>query len=231
MKRMKLKLMMLTLVGVLAFAFVPITAEAHVPANVDTSVIDEEEDEDVDEGDDVYEEHKSLTPDGNLSIVDDFDEKESEGKQFITVTTKNGNIFYLIIDRDDNGDDTVHFLNLVDERDLLELLDDDEKKELEKEKKAAEATPTVTAEEQNPKDTGGDTPKESKQKTTKKANKSDIFVICILIGMAGVGGLYFYSNKASFIKKKTGPIIDDGEEYITIPSGPEDKDYDDIPVD
>ncbi|SFO29460.1 protein of unknown function [Pseudobutyrivibrio sp. UC1225] len=231
MKRMKLKLMMLTLAGALTLAFVPITAEAHVPANVDTSVIDEEEDEDVDEGDDVYEEHKSLTPAGNLSIVDDFDEKESEGKQFITVTTKNGNIFYLIIDRDDNGDDTVHFLNLVDERDLLDLLDDDEKKELEKEKKAAEATPTVTAEEQNPKDKGGDTPKESKQKTTKKANKSDIFVICILIGMAGVGGLYFYSNKASFIKKKTGPIIDDGEEYITIPSGPVDKDYDDIPVD
>lgn len=231
MKRMKLKLMMLTLAGALTLAFVPITAEAHVPANVDTSVIDEEDDEDVDEGDDVYEEHKSLTPAGNLSIVDDFDEKESEGKQFITVTTKNGNIFYLIIDRDDNGYDTVHFLNLVDERDLLELLDDDEKKELEKEKKAAKATPTVTAEEQNPKDTGGDTHKESKQKTTKKANKSDIFVFCILIGMAGVGGLYFYSNKASFIKKKTGPIIDDGEEYITIPSGPEDNEYDDIPVD
>ena len=54
--------------------------------------------------------------------------------------------------------------------------------------------------------------------------------MCILLGMAGVGGLYFYSNKDSFIKKKKGPIIDDGEEYIEIPTEAEDKDYEDIPV-
>ena len=33
-----------------------------------------------------------------------------------------------------------------------------------------------------------------------------------------------------FIKKKTGPIIDDGEEDLEIPSESEDKDYDDVPV-
>ena len=48
--------------------------------------------------------------------------------------------------------------------------------------------------------------------------------------MAGVGGLYFYSDKGSFIKKKKGPIIDDDEEYIEIPSESEDKDYEDVPV-
>jgi hypothetical protein len=52
-----------------------------------------------------------LTPDGNLSLIDDIGSPATSGKQFITVETKNGNVFYLIIDRDDEGEETVHFLN------------------------------------------------------------------------------------------------------------------------
>ncbi len=57
----------------------------------------------------------ALTPDGNAALVDDF----GGNKQLITVTTKAGNYFYILIDRANEDKKTaVHFLNQVDEADL-----------------------------------------------------------------------------------------------------------------
>ena len=74
----------------------------------------------------------AFTPDGNLTLIDDFLQIEAPAtedsvrieKQFITVQSKNGNTFYIVIDR--NGDtENVYFLNLVDEADLMALLEDE----------------------------------------------------------------------------------------------------------
>lgn len=73
----------------------------------------------------------ALTPNGNLTLVDDIlqdesyyvsNEKVVQDKQFITVQSKNGNYFYIVIDR--SGDkENVYFLNMVDEADLLALIE------------------------------------------------------------------------------------------------------------
>lgn len=70
-------------------------------------------------------EPQPLTPDGNLSLIDDIEGEAAEDKQFIIVQSKNGNYFYIIVDRAAEGENTVHFLNQVDEADLMALMEGD----------------------------------------------------------------------------------------------------------
>lgn len=65
-------------------------------------------------------ETQPLTPDGNLEIVDDI---VQEDKQFITVKSRSGAEFYIVIDRSRDSDN-VYFLNQVDDVDLFALLEE-----------------------------------------------------------------------------------------------------------
>ena len=62
---------------------------------------------------------------------------DGSGQQFITLVSKSGNTFYLVIDRNAKGQQTVHFMNLVDEADLLALMEEDAADAYTAEKEAA----------------------------------------------------------------------------------------------
>ena len=81
----------------------------------------------------------ALTPEGNLTLVDDYhtDYSDGSGQQFITLVSKSGNTFYLVIDRNSKGAQTVHFMNLVDEADLLALMEEEDADAYTAEKEAA----------------------------------------------------------------------------------------------
>ena len=70
-------------------------------------------------------EPQPLTPEGNMTLVDDISGDAAGDKQFIVVQSKGGNYFYIVIDNAADGNNTVHFLNQVDEADLLAIIDED----------------------------------------------------------------------------------------------------------
>ena len=155
----------------------------------------------------------ALTPDGNLTLVDDYrtDNADGSGKQFITLVTKAGNTFYLIIDRDDEGEQTVHFLNLVDEADLLALMDEEEAAKYTK----PEPEVQPPAETQEPED-GEDKPDE--EKPAPKANP--LPALLLVLALLGGGGFFAYTKffKGGGKKEQAKPdpdadYLDDDEDY------------------
>lgn len=70
-----------------------------------------------------------ITPDGNLTLVDDMEtadgkmsEDYSTDFKLITVKTRNENVYYIVIDKT-REKDNVYFLNLVDDADLMAILE------------------------------------------------------------------------------------------------------------
>ena len=63
---------------------------------------------------------------GNGEVLDD---KQEDGtKEFLTIQTKNGNTFFLVLDRSSNTEN-VYMLSMVDENDLAEFMDETQTEE------------------------------------------------------------------------------------------------------
>ena len=61
----------------------------------------------------------ALTPDGQATVLDYY-KFETDEKQFYTIATPAGNVFYLVVDGA-RGSENVYFLNAVTEADLMAL--------------------------------------------------------------------------------------------------------------
>ena len=198
-----------------------------------------------------------LTPGGNMNLVDDIlqdesyvvqDKKVVKDKQFITVETKNGNYFYIIIDRSGEKEN-VYFLNMVDESDLLALMDDGKE----------ETAPVCTCKDRcEPGAVNTDCPvcktnmsectgKETEKPVTEKEDKTDeketekpvettdkkssgsMLVIVVILALAGGGVLYWFRmRKKQPVSKGNSDLDDydfgdDEEEYETEEENSEDE--------
>lgn len=163
----------------------------------------------------------ALTPDGNLTLIDDIGSSTKAGKQFITLESKNGNVFYMIIDRDDEGEETVHFLNQVDEADLMALTGEEETPATcscttkcvagtvntscpvcavnMTECVGKEAKPEVPAEPTEP----------AAEEPEKKSGMGGILVVLLIVSLGGGAAFYIFKQKKTKPQTKGSADLDD----------------------
>ena len=164
---------------------------------------------------------RPLTPNGNLTLVDDIGSQTGQGRQFITLVTKSGNYFYLIIDRNDKGEENVHFLNMVDEEDLFALMDEKQVadyKAAQNEKNnatgAAVATPSAAGAVQ-------DSAPDPTVKEKKPVHPLPLVGVVIALAAGAIGYLYLQSKKKQTAALRPDPDADyvdeDDEETYEFP--------------
>lgn len=159
-----------------------------------------------------------LKPTGNMTLQDNVTGTDAENMDFMTVTSKDGHTFYIVIDHNSTNDN-VYFLNQVDETDLMALMSAEEKASFEKEEteKVEEVVkPTVNTESEvfTSKETAETKP--TTETETPRVNANLVLAtVFAIVGLLCIGGYYFLKMKP----KKGGSTLDedlkfyDDEEY------------------
>lgn len=158
----------------------------------------------------------SSLPEGNGSLLEDvFDDVVN--RQFLSIQSKNGNTFYIVIDKDSKGKQNVYFMNLVDEYDLMAFAEDFPV-EIQSELKDGAESSSET-------DKDGDSVKSNESQTDKdtktKSSGGNPMLIIILVLAAGGGAFYYFKA----LKPKKGIKAPKQDDY-----GDEDEDYEEDTV-
>ena len=139
-----------------------------------------------------------FTGNGNMQTLDVL-YSAATNKQFITVQSKKGQTYYMVIDYDKPIDEKndiyeTYFLNLVDDRDLLSVLSDDEI--------VATPTPKIIYVTPEPTAVPAVTPEPVIQ-PDKPTNNSTGLILLLIVLLGGGGAAYWFLKK----KKNTVPIL------------------------
>ena len=179
-----------------------------------------------------------LTPEGNLTLVDDVERTDEIDKQFITAVSKNGNYFYLVIDRA-GKEDNVYLLKMVDEADLMALMEEGTASPkvcscTNKCEVGAVNTDCPVCSTDKTKCTGK-APEETKPTDEPKPEKEKsspmgIVTLLLVFGLVGGGAFYYFKVVKNKAKPQNNPNVneydysdeDDEEEYEPISEEQED---------
>ena len=184
-----------------AFAYVPDPQQTEVATEPvsenEGTVIPEQEAAGQTEGTPQEETQDGETPfsiPGNGEVLDD---KTGDGtKEFLTIQTKNGNTFFLVLDRSSNTEN-VYMLSMIDENDLAEFMDETQ----------TEETPQVVIPETEPTVAPEEAETETVQPEEGGMNMGAILAIGILAAGAIGAGYYF-----KVVKPKKEETQEDGED-------------------
>ena len=155
----------------------------------------------------VLEDNRTLTPTGNAQLLDDV--TDNENLQFITVTARDGNVFYFVIDHGAESEN-VYFLNVVDEADLNALI--------EKEKTEVPEEPVPEPDTEKPDEDL--VPIEDVEPEKPEGNNIGLIIILVIAVAAGIGGYYY---KVILPKKK----LKDADDIEDFDFGDEDDELED----
>jgi hypothetical protein len=137
-----------------------------------------------------------FTPDGTGTVIDNT--VNGEGKEFFTIETADGNVFYLIIDRARTADN-VYLLNAVTEYDLASLAKPGDGK-------SESAVPTITPPATDTPDLSAEQPPEP---PVEKSGTSTGTIIFIIIAVIAIGGAGYYFK----IVRPKQSAVDDTDDY------------------
>lgn len=130
------------------------------------------------------------------------------GKEFYTIRTKSGKIFYLIVDMD-KTDDNVYLLTEVSENDLLNFTDTDTVTLPQNQAVMESSLPLEIVEQEPETEPEGKEPEEEAKPAEKTANNSGTILLMVL-ALVGVGGGYYFLK---FVRgKKESFEYDDEDE-------------------
>lgn len=156
-------------------------------------------------------------PEGNATIIEDVS-ADVVNRQFIAIQSKNGNTFYIVIDKDSKGKENVYFMNLVDEYDMMAFAEDFPEG-VTIETPDDEQTEPVTDAEGNVIENSDDTSESEKDNAPEKnegegGGNNTLLILVGVLALAGGGAFYYFKvYKAKPKAPKQSLYDEDEEEY------------------